>query len=103
VGDHAVQFFESIGEAVGELYAGVLIIPKKMRKTQLIKCLILIVLANRIGVDYSAASASPFSELLHIAVAHLHALTVQAATFGESANDEMRFASESLHAEVEPS
>lgn len=102
MGDHCVKFLEAVGEAVGELDAGVLVIPEEMGETQLVGRLVLIVLSHRVGIDDATAPAAPLSQLLHVPVAHLHALTVKTAALAEAPHHEMRLPSQSLHAEVEP-
>lgn len=100
--DHGIKFLEAIGKAVGELDAGVLIIPEEVGEAQLVGRLILIVFAHRVGIDDATAPSPPLGQLLHIPVTHLHSLTVLTAALAEPPYHEMRLPSQSLHAEVEP-
>lgn len=102
MGDHGIKFLEAIWKAVRKLNTGVLIIPEEMGETQLVRRLILIVFSNRIGIDDATATSSPFGQLLHVTVTHLHPLTVKTAAFAEPTNHEVSLASQSLHAEIEP-
>jgi hypothetical protein len=100
--DHRVQFFEAVGKTVRELYAGMLIISEEVGEAELVGSLILIVLPHGVGVDDPAAAPPPLGQLFDVAVAHLHALAVEAAALAESANNEVRLAPQPLHVEVEP-
>ena len=48
------------------------------------------------------APSSPFGYFLAVPIADLHALIKETGRFGESFDDKMGFASNALHAEVEP-
>lgn len=102
VTNHTVKLLESVGKGVGELYACVLVVSEKVGEAKLVGRLILVI-DDGIGIGDSASSSAPLGEFLHIAVADLHSLAVETAAFAETTYDEMRFAPQALHAEVEPS
>ena len=99
--EEIAQFFEAVGEAVGKFDAGYLCIFEEMWEPKFIASFLLILILA-ICVWYSGAASSPLAHILHIFVANLHALVVEAGGFGEASDDEVGFPFDALDVEVEP-
>lgn len=99
-GDEVVQLPEAVGEGVGELDAGVLVVLEEVREAQFVGGLVFGVGGGQVGD--AAAAPPPLVALLDLAVADLHALAVQGGALCETFHHEVTLAPQSLHAEVEP-
>ena len=99
--DESIQFFEAVGEAASELYAGGFVALEKEGKTQLISTLIIIIF-DGIRVWYLGASSAPLGDFAYLSVTNFHAFVIKARAFCKTFYDEIGFSLYALHAEIKP-